>query len=49
MAMVNYIYDRTTTDVDFIFLSKNDVPTDVTGFKKRENILLNILKLTLKL
>lgn len=33
MALVNYDIDRTTTDVDFLFLSKEEIPTDVYGFK----------------
>lgn len=35
MAMVNYgIEDRTTTDIDFIFLTLDEIPNDVQGFKK---------------
>lgn len=38
MAMVNYgIEDRTTTDIDFIFLTQDDIPSDVQGFKKTRN------------
>lgn len=34
MAIVNYDIERTTTDVDFLFLTSDDIPETVYGFKK---------------
>jgi hypothetical protein len=37
MALVNYDIERSTQDVDFIFLSQDDIPDSVYGFKKHRN------------
>jgi len=34
MALVNYDIDRSTQDVDFLFLSSDEIPEQVNGFKK---------------
>jgi hypothetical protein len=34
MAFLDYVPDRTTEDIDFLFLTEDDIPTQVNGFKK---------------
>ncbi len=35
MVLVNHnIEERSTTDIDFMFLTSNDIPTEIYGFKK---------------
>lgn len=34
LALSFYIKPRTTMDVDYLFLSKDDIPTNVPGFKR---------------
>lgn len=34
MAVFNYIQERTTSDVDFVFLSEDDIPSNVNSFKR---------------